>query len=141
MGGLLLYEFEQHSVCGSGVDECNLSTAVPRAWPLVHDPKPAGAGLRHRRLDIPHRERDVVDALPAIPEELRDGARFVGWLEQFNPRPADIEERDAHPLARDDFGTRRFRPEEREPSSGVIGVPDRDADVMDSINHTTSLAR
>src|SRR5918994_1135905 len=136
--GLLrrLHDLGQDAAGRLRVHESDPAAADANARLLVDQLEPRAPQPLQRRFDVLDRVGHVMQPLPAALDELADDRVGAERLQQFDVAVAHVEQRGLDALRLDPLAVRHRHPEcslvER---CGSVEVRDRDADVIDPIEH------
>ena len=121
------------------MDECDLETEHPAAGRLVDQLDAVGLESGELRAEIGGFERDVVDARPALREELADRRVGAERGEQFDAGVPKPQRRRLDALVLDTLTVLERGAEERRPARDRgVQVVDGDPDVVDASGHETT---
>lgn len=126
---------------GAGMNERDLGTPGPETRCSVHElePRPFESGEFCR--DVFRGEGDVVEPLPALLQESGHGAFWSEGDDELNRGPGKSEEADSRARGGDVLGGLRGEPEEPVPGEGRGEISDRDAHMVDRVDHASALGR
>ncbi len=132
-----LFELDEHAVGRPRVNERHLRALGARTRLLVHEAHAARLQVRQDRADVLHAQRDVMDARPALLDELRDRGIGRGRFEQFERGRPDRDEMGPdtlrlHLLRRFDLEAERVAIE----GERVVDVLHRDPHMIEDSFHT-----
>jgi hypothetical protein len=99
------------------MNEGHKATARAHTGRLVYQPRALFLQRRQGRADIRHVERDVMNPLPSLFKEFRNGRVGRCGLEQFHPRSTHRKHANAHLLLGNFLNLVRLEPESFAPKT------------------------